>query len=194
MHWVVFDYGRVLCAPTTAIPGLAGRLGVPRQDFELAYWAHRNAYDRGATDLDYWQAIGDTVGVDVDRETAAELTALDIEGWSRLEPASLALLEDLADAGAALALLSNAPVSFARFAERQPWARHFRELVFSGDVGMAKPEAEIFELLVARLGAEAGDCLFFDDKEANVAGARAAGLRAHRWLGADEARTATFTK
>ena len=32
-------------------------------------------------------------------------------------------------------------------------------------------------------GTAPGSCLFVDDTELNVAGARAAGLRAHRWTG-----------
>ncbi|PXY31468.1 HAD family hydrolase [Prauserella muralis] len=182
-RWLVFDYGEVLCSRTEAIPKLAARMGVPAETFEPAYWACRDAYDRGASDALYWQAVGATVGVDVDTVLSDELTRLDIEGWSHVEPSTVELLEALAEAGSALALLSNAPVSFARFAERQPWARHFRELVFSGDLGIAKPDSAIFEVLLARLGADPADCLFFDDKQANVDGARAAGLRAHRWLG-----------
>ena len=42
-------------------------------------------------------------------------------------------------------------------------------------------------LLVERLGCAPGDCLFFDDRQANVDAARAAGLRAELWPGADAA-------
>lgn len=188
-RWLVFDYGEVICAPTDALPGMSARLGVPVAEFESAYWAHRDDYDRGATDLDYWQAVGSAVGVDVDRATADELTQLDITGWSRLDPETVELLDACAQAGSSLALLSNAPVSFAQFAERQPWARRFRERVFSGNVGMAKPDAEIFELLVTKLGVDPHDCLFLDDRPVNVDGARAAGLRAELWQGAQHART-----
>ncbi|MFC4005504.1 HAD family hydrolase [Prauserella oleivorans] len=187
-HWVVFDYGEVLCSRTTALPRLADRLGVSASAFEPAYWAHRDAYDRGAGDLAYWQAVGDTVDVDVDEPLARELTDLDVHGWSEVDPDAVALLESLAEAGARLALLSNAPVSFARHAERQPWTRHFRQLLFSGDVRMAKPDAAIFQLLCERLGARPQDCLFFDDRPVNVEGARAAGLRAEVWHGVSTAK------
>ncbi|RZQ65261.1 HAD family hydrolase [Amycolatopsis suaedae] len=183
MHWVVFDYGEVIVQRTTALPDLANRLGVPLGGFEQAYWAHRDDYDRGTTDLEYWQAVGDQLGVAVDARFAEELAEIDVEGWGRTDPAVIELLEALDEAGAALALLSNASSSFGRWVEKQPWTRHFRHLLFSGDLGMAKPDRQIFELLVERLGAEPGDCLFFDDRQSNVDGARVAGLRAHRWLG-----------
>ena len=186
--WVVFDYGEVICGRTTALPDLAATLGVPHDDFEPPYWRHRGAYDRGETDLQYWSAIGRDLGVTVDESTSDSLTAIDIGGWSKVEPASLELLAALDEAGAALALLSNAPSSFARFAERQDWAGHFRVRVFSGDIGVAKPDPEIFRHLLSRLGAKAVDCLFFDDRESNVDGARAVGLRAHVWHGPEAAR------
>ncbi|WP_116046189.1 HAD family hydrolase [Amycolatopsis palatopharyngis] len=188
-EWLVFDYGEVISARTDKLPALAQRLGVPASEFEPAYWAARSAYDRGCTDLDYWRAVGQRVGVGIDRATSDELTELDILGWSRTEQPALELLETLSETGARMALLSNAPVSFARFAERQDWTRHFRELVFSGDLRLAKPDRAIFDVLMTRIGARPQDCLFVDDRQSNIDGARAAGLRAERWTGASTALT-----
>lgn len=188
-RWVVFDYGEVICGRTSALSRLAATYRVGLADFEPHYWALRDKYDRGCTDREYWGALGDALGVPVDESTSDTLTRIDIEGWSRLDSASVELVAGLAEAGASLALLSNAPSSFARFAEKQDWARHFRVLLFSGDVGLAKPDPAIFELLLARLDARAGDCLFFDDRQSNVDGARAVGLRAHRWLGVHQAQS-----
>jgi putative hydrolase of the HAD superfamily len=186
-NWIIFDYGEVISTRTKAIPELAAILGVEPAVFEPQYWAKRDAYDRGCTDSAYWSAIGDALGVSVDQSTSDKLTAADIRGWLIPEPASLELLTDLDNAGISLALLSNAPASFARVAEQQDWARHFRATVFSGDLGCAKPDAEIFAALLEKLDAAPQDCLFFDDRQANVDGAVTVGLRAHRWLGVDTA-------
>jgi putative hydrolase of the HAD superfamily len=184
----VFDYGEVISTRTKAVPELAAILGVEPAVFEPRYWAQRDTYDRGCSDLAYWSAIGDALGMAVDQSTSDKLTAIDIQGWLIPDPASVDLLAELGDAGFPLALLSNAPTSFARIAERQDWARHFRATVFSGDLGHAKPDAEIFSALLAELGAKPDDCLFFDDRQANVDGAMAVGIQAHRWLGVDTAR------
>jgi len=188
MNWVVFDYGEVISRRTAAMPLLASRSGVTLADFEPAYWAARDRYDRGCTDLRYWTAVGGQLGVEVDDEMSRDLTAIDVDGWLAVEEDTLDLLRDLSAAGARLALLSNAPSSFGRAAERQPWAAHFTHLMFSGDVGMAKPDPEIWSALVDRLGTTPQDCLFLDDRQVNVDGARAAGLRAERWLNATEMR------
>lgn len=189
MSWVVFDYGEVICRRTTALPELAARLGVEQTAFEPAYWSLRDPYDRGSSDLEYWQAVGEALGVAVDQSTADALTEIDVAGWSHTEPATVGLLEKLANNKVSLALLSNASVSFARYAEQQPWTRHFNVLLFSGDFGVAKPDPAIYTALLSRLGVAAADCVFFDDRQSNVDGAKAMGLRAHPWHGVDDART-----
>ena len=193
MNWLVFDYGEVISKRTNALPALAKELGVGQAEFEAQYWGLRDPYDRGCSDLEYWSSLGKALGIDVDQSTSDTLTAMDIEGWLHTEPATRELLAALDEAGVALALLSNAPSSFARVAERQDWARHFRTLVFSGDLGYAKPDPEIFKTLLGKLEAEPGDCLFFDDRQYNVDGAMTVGLRAHRWLGVDTAHAAGWS-
>jgi putative hydrolase of the HAD superfamily len=53
----------------------------------------------------------------------------------------------------------------------------FDATVISGDVGLHKPQPEIYELGAERLGVAAGDCAFVDDLRENVAGAEAVGMR-----------------
>ncbi|SDX22372.1 putative hydrolase of the HAD superfamily [Amycolatopsis xylanica] len=189
MNWTVFDYGEVIVKRTQAIPKLAATMGVAVEDFEPRYWDLRDPYDRGCADLEYWGGIGAALGVGVDAALSEELTQLDIEGWLDVEPTTIELLEALAEAGVALALLSNAPSSMGRVVERQDWAAHFRTLVFSGDLGFAKPDKRIYDVVAAKLDARPADCLFFDDRQVNVDGAIAAGWKAHRWLGAEEAKS-----
>jgi putative hydrolase of the HAD superfamily len=188
MHWVVFDYGEVLSLRTAALPGLAMRLGADPQPFAAAYWAERHAYDQGLSDLAYWRAVAARVGLTVDETTAADLTEADIQGWLELDHTAVALVEELHGSGAGLALLSNAPSSFGRVVEQQPWARMFGHLLFSGDLGTAKPDAPIWAALIDRLAARPRDCLFLDDRQENIDGALAAGLHAERWTGAGPAR------
>jgi putative hydrolase of the HAD superfamily len=52
---------------------------------------------------------------------------------------------------------------------------------YSWEVGAAKPDPEFFRRVVRRIGVPAAEVLFVDDSEANVEGARAAGLVAEHW-------------
>ena len=54
----------------------------------------------------------------------------------------------------------------------------FDQAVISGDVGMHKPEPEIYLLACERLGVEPANCVFVDDLRENVAGAERVGMTA----------------
>ena len=75
-------------------------------------------------------------------------------------------------------ILSNSGPG-AREAERH-WG--FEEmtddLVYSHEVGLAKPDPAVYALAAARLGVEGSEIAFLDDVGANVAAARAAGWHA----------------
>lgn len=186
MRWIVFDFGEVISQRNPALPAMASRLGVSLERFESAYW-DRDAYDRGGSDADYWSLIGSSLGLTFDSDAVREMTALDNAGWLDDPVAeTVALLDDLDSLGVPLALLSNAPVTFARLAEKEPWAKHFQHLVFSGDLGYAKPDAAIWTHVESVIGSS--DVIFFDDRASNVEGALAAGWDARLWTSAAAAR------
>ncbi len=54
----------------------------------------------------------------------------------------------------------------------------FDAVVISGDVGMHKPEPEIFRLGAERIGVPPEECVFVDDLRENCAGAEAVGMTA----------------
>jgi putative hydrolase of the HAD superfamily len=186
MRWIVFDFGEVISQRNPALPAIAERLGVSLDRFESAYW-DRDAYDRGGSDEEYWSLIGSSLGLSFDDDAVRELTALDNAGWLD-EPVAdtVALIDDLASSGVPLALLSNAPSTFARLAEKLPWAKHFRHLVFSGDLGYAKPDAAIWRHVESVVGSS--DLIFYDDRLPNIEGALVAGWDARLWTSAAAAR------
>jgi epoxide hydrolase-like predicted phosphatase len=56
----------------------------------------------------------------------------------------------------------------------------FDAVVISAEVGMHKPQPEIYRLAAERLAVEPGDCLFVDDLKENCEGAEAVGMTAVR--------------
>ena len=54
----------------------------------------------------------------------------------------------------------------------------FDVVIASGDVGMIKPEPEIYHLMAQKLGVLPAECVMIDDSPSSVDGARAAGLQA----------------
>lgn len=75
--------------------------------------------------------------------------------------------------GLRTALLSN---SWGGHYDRGDWAGLFDAVVISGEVGLRKPDAEIFLLTARRMGLRPRQCVFVDDLAVNVRGAMAVGM------------------
>lgn len=75
-------------------------------------------------------------------------------------------------------MLSN--VSIGGLAVRftpEELSRCFDEVVASGDIGYAKPEARAYEIAAERLGVRLDECVFIDDREEYCRGARDVGMQ-----------------
>lgn len=74
-------------------------------------------------------------------------------------------------------LITNAPSPFVRaMLDRYALAGLFDAIIVSSEVGLAKPDREIYERLLALLSVEPADALMIDDNADNIAGAIAAGM------------------
>lgn len=77
------------------------------------------------------------------------------------------------------ALLSN---SFVGARTREQERYHFDEItdliIYSHEVGIAKPDRRIYELTCERLGVQPAEMIFLDDNERHVAAARELGIHA----------------
>ncbi|MEP7369150.1 MAG: HAD family phosphatase [Dermatophilaceae bacterium] len=112
---------------------------------------------------------------------AREGSTVEAQGLVSTMLADLAIYEDSMTsmvtrahaAGVRTALLSN---SWGHDYDRSAWLDMFDVVVISGEVGMRKPERQIFELTLDRLGLPGAECVFIDDMEHNVVAAAQAGL------------------
>ena len=64
------------------------------------------------------------------------------------------------------------PVALKKF----PFLSWFKGILVSGDVGLKKPDPEIYKLLLDRYGLKANTCVFIDDRTENVKAASALGF------------------
>ena len=103
------------------------------------------------------------------------------------QPAMSALVRRARSHGIRTALLSN---SWGNTYPRDTWDGMFDDIVISGEVGMRKPDPEIFLLAARRLDLKPRECVFVDDLALNVEGARALGMTAILHTSYDETRRA----
>jgi len=187
---VVFDLGGVLLRTMDQEPRrmLATRLGVSLHD--LYYHVFSSESSRLATlgliSADkHWEQVRFHLGILPDElpRVIQQFFVGDL-----LDQSLLAYLRALR-VHLKVALLSNAWDNLRSMLENE-WkiASAFDEVVISAEVGLAKPDHRIYQLILNRLGVEAGEAVLVDDFEENVDGARWLGMRAIHFRSPDQAR------
>ena len=109
--------------------------------------------------------------------------------WPEMIPSALddsvAIFETLKAAGHPLYAITNfAAETFMQARALYPFLNRFDGIVVSGEIKALKPGPEIYRTLLDRYDLAAGDCLFIDDVQENVDGARAVGMHAVRFTDA----------
>ena len=177
-EWLLFDYGMVISdAPQESDWARLGRAtGLDLRHHEGPYWRSRLDFDAGRIDAAaYWSSV---IGGPVSAELLVQLEELDAAQWSHLYPRTISALETLHSRNQRLALLSNMPAGMAAtYSSEADWVQYFRQLFFSGVLGMAKPDRRIFDHVLDVLGARPEHVIFIDDNDANIAAARSLGLQ-----------------
>jgi putative hydrolase of the HAD superfamily len=104
-------------------------------------------------------------------------------GGVRADERMLAAVRAVRAAGLRTGLISNS-MGGASY-DRDLFPQLFDGVVISGDVGMHKPQPEIFLLGAERAGVAPQECVFVDDLRENCVGAEAVGMTAVLHRGAD---------
>jgi putative hydrolase of the HAD superfamily len=179
---VVFDYGMVLSGPPN--PAVYLELiritGLPEAEFESLYWHDRHAYDEGKlTGLEFWQKFNRDAALGLLPAAIDELNHWDGLLWTTQNDIMLSWQERLKARGILTAILSNMGDNVLASIERTfTWPQRFDVCVWSFQHLMAKPEPAIYRLTLDKLGTQAEETLFLDDREVNIEAAAALGMRA----------------
>ena len=65
---------------------------------------------------------------------------------------------------------------FNRFHSGEEWDSLFNKIYYSHQVGLRKPDAAIYEYVLADISAKGNECIFIDDNQQNLAGANSSGI------------------
>ena len=190
MHAVVFDYGIVLTGPPSAEAwaALLRITNLSQARFEQLFWANRPAYDEGKlTGLGYWQKLLREAGLPPDH--AEKLNRWDGRLWAVQNPVMVAWQLALKQRGLKTAILSNIGDDVYASVEREfAWIHRFDVLVWSYQLGIAKPDPAIYRYTLSELGTRPEETLFIDDKLVNVEAARALGILAIEFVSVERLR------
>ncbi|HEY3258887.1 MAG TPA: HAD family phosphatase [Pseudonocardiaceae bacterium] len=181
---LIVDYGGVLTSSLTA--AMAAWMRAERIPAELfgrlmREWMTEGAAPSPAHDLE----TGRLPATEFERMLAERLRAADgtgpaaegllarmFAGFSA-DSGMLGVLRNARQHGLRTALLSN---SWGGNYDRNGWDELFDAVVISGEVGLRKPEPEIFRLTARQLAVPPQQCVFVDDLAINVRGAAEVGM------------------
>jgi putative hydrolase of the HAD superfamily len=148
------------------------------EELDKLYWVDRHAYDRGdLTGSAFWEKLVADAKLSLTASEISELNRWDARMWTTTNPETLAWHKRLKENGLQTAILSNMGDSVLESIEANfPWVADFDVLIWSYQHNMAKPEPEIYQLLLEKLGTAPEETLFLDDRLENIEAARKADI------------------
>lgn len=177
---VIFDYGEVLCRipPLDEFAPMARILNIAPERLVQRYMRNRVEYDRGdVTAAQYWSAFARESGVTLTDSQVDELNRRDCDLWWDLDPALMDWTDRLRAGGIKAGVISNMFIGLAKeIRARAPWLDRFDDYTLSAEIRATKPDPAIYRHSLRQLGVNPREALFLDDREANIAGARAVGM------------------
>jgi putative hydrolase of the HAD superfamily len=185
---IIFDWGSVLIEDPA--PGLvrycAKALGVSKDQYKRAYSICMDDFQTGrVTEQQFWANMTGRLNARLgktSRRSRAPMPKVD-SLWGDAFAAVYVPRTDLFTMavqlraqGCKIALLSNTEKPAVEFFHKQKYDA-FDVEVFSCVEGIKKPQREIYELTLTRLGTSAEQTLFIDDREDYIGGAKRAGIK-----------------
>ncbi|HET9427436.1 MAG TPA: HAD family phosphatase [Allosphingosinicella sp.] len=103
-------------------------------------------------------------------------------------PGMQKIVEELDSRGVPLFAITNFSADFwpPFRAKEEAFFSRFRDIVVSGEVKLLKPDPAIYFLALGRFGLKPADALFVDDRQINVDGAEAVGMKAQLFTSAED--------
>lgn len=164
--------------------------GLASERLDHFYWADRHAFDEGKLNgLGFWRKVTGDAGLALDETTIAELALWDGRMWTTQNDAMLAWQHMLKQRGILTAILSNmGDTVLANMQRELTWLDRFDVQVWSYQLRMAKPDAEIYRHTLKQLGTKPEQTLFLDDKQVNIDAANAVGMKGVLFTNVDQLR------
>lgn len=186
---VIFDMGGVLLRTVDPSPRslLAEKFGLNMRELEAVVFQSPHAIEAEEGKIsrdDHWKAVAADLGMD-----EVELPDFIEQYWAG-DAENLELVEFIRGLRPkySTGLLSNAWSGVRETLEGQSqFLTVMDQIVFSSEVGLRKPDPEIYQLALARLGVPAGQAVFVDDFQVNIQAAKTAGILTVHFTDTDRA-------
>jgi putative hydrolase of the HAD superfamily len=179
---LILDYGGVISQLQNSgnVNNILQSLRLDIKDFKDVYRKQRAQYDSSQISGErYWINILEHYGLEPTGFEIASFIREDVKSWTQINETMIQFITESRSRIHKLAILSNMTSdTLAYIREHYDWLELFDGLVFSCEVGKNKPDREIYEACLRKLGLCPNECLFVDDSAENVKGALELGMSA----------------
>jgi len=174
---VFFDYGGVIVRTEFQAPRqhLAERLGMEYEDIDKIVFESPSSVRASLgeiSDKEHWAEVIKRL-----RRPASEMKAIREEFFAGdvVDREIVELLRSLRP-HYHVGLISNAWPDLRDYITRKKFADAFDQMVISGEVGVMKPEARIYQIALEQAGVSPHEAVFVDDFYENIEGCQAVGM------------------
>lgn len=168
---VIFDMYETLIThyncPLYFSAEMAEDAGIPVQNFKELWYPTEGDRTTGKLTLEETLELilkkNDCYSSELLEQIAAKRTATKVECFEHLHPEILPMLDRLKEKGILVGLISNCFSEEAAVIRKSVLFPYFDAVCLSYDEGVKKPDVEIYERCMKRLGVKAKECLYVGD-------------------------------
>lgn len=174
---LVFDFGGVIghFKKDPIYTNISQTFGIPLDEIKGLLTNYKTYLFAGGEEKLFWEEIAREQGRKLPSTWLVDFRNVLASAIKEI-PGTLALIKDLKKQGYQIALLSNVRKDKAEVYKSLGYYSYFDPILLSCDLGMTKPDPNIFHALLQRLQVPKTECLFIDDRIENITAARTLGI------------------
>lgn len=176
---VFFDVGGVilLSKKISFRKKLAKFLGIDYKRNEMKIHRIVDTFVKGGmTENEFWKRSFQTFNMPPKKGYKKFILKEFHENWE-LNKETIKIVESIKALGYKVGVISNTIKPHVEYCKRKGWYKPFDVVALSNEVGMKKPEKQIYRFALKKMGVKANESIFIDDIEKNLIVARKLGMK-----------------
>ncbi|WP_068469750.1 HAD family hydrolase [Candidatus Protochlamydia phocaeensis] len=174
---IVFDFSGVIAKKDKGqiVQFVATSLSISPDHAQEALQNLKHCLKKGSNEEDFWQVYAQSIGRKLPANWLQQLDQARLKAIVEI-PGMVNLVKNLQKNGFQTALLSNGGTSRARLKDQIDLYNLFHPVLLSSDIGIAKPNPKVFQILLDTLQLSANQVLLIDNKAENIQAAKKLGI------------------
>ena len=174
---IIFDYGGVVGTNVMSFihERVARKVGLPFEIVKGEYKKFSSTVQKGKMSMHmFWLKLGEALKIEPNELEEIWMDVFEEE--IKINEEVKEIIRLLKNGGYKVALCTNNVPSFVERHKRNGDFDIFPVQIISCEVGMRKPDREIYEFILKKLNVRAEECVFIDDRPVNVEAAKSVGM------------------